>query len=140
MIAGTVYMTTSRRNYGANSPVRQPYSGPLFRILEDSPHKQGVARHYQRSLSRGSKLGAEMAFEAQTAHPTLCGFCDVTLPYEAEVREVGFRTSNQQHAVMLHFMGAERKNNIIPLIARLYVISANEGSITPLWCSEFDAE
>ncbi|KAJ0128356.1 Uncharacterized protein HZ326_28551 [Fusarium oxysporum f. sp. albedinis] len=70
-IDDTVYMTTWRQHHAANGPVRQPCSASWFRIVEDRPHKQGVARHYQRPLSRGSKLRAEMAFEARTAHPTL---------------------------------------------------------------------
>jgi hypothetical protein len=56
------------------------------------------------------------------------------------MREVGFRTSNQQYAVMLPFMGAEKKVNTIPLIATMYAIPANEGSIPSLRCSGFGAE
>lgn len=66
-----LHMPTWRQHHAANSPVRQPCSASWFRIVEDRPHKQGVARYDQRPLSRGSKLGAEMAFEARTAHPTL---------------------------------------------------------------------
>jgi hypothetical protein len=127
----TVYMTTSTQPRDANSPVRQPCSASWFRIVEDRPRKQGVARHYQRPLSRVSKLGAEIAFEARTAHPTLCGFRDVTLPYEAEVCEVGFgqATTARGHAT-LH--GCRKENQHHPLDSRMYVISANEGSIPSL--------